>query len=184
VSSPRYDVPKAAPAPLRLVQLFVNTADHEHHREWLSDPEALETWCRAHGLPSWPPTDEDLATAKKLREALRALLRSNGGEAIDASAVAALNTTASAAILTTRLDANGRLTFVPLAPGFDGVLGELVAVVFAAMLDGTWSRLKACRQCRWSFYDYSRNHSARWCSMSICGNRTKTRAYRRRSRSS
>ena len=182
MSSPRYDVPKAAPAPLRLVQQFVNTADHEHGREWLSDPVALESWCRDHGLPSWTPTDEDLVTAKKLREALRALLRSNGGEAVDARAVAALNTTASAAILSTRLDDTGRLRFVPLAPGFDGILGALVAVVFVSIVDGTWSRLKACRQCRWSFYDYSRNHSARWCSMSICGNRTKTRAYRRRSR--
>ena len=44
-----------------------------------------------------------------------------------------------------------------------------------------WERLKACPQCGWSFYDYSRNRSATWCSMSLCGNRLKTRAYRRRS---
>jgi predicted RNA-binding Zn ribbon-like protein len=48
------------------------------------------------------------------------------------------------------------------------------------MLDGSWSRLKACRQCGWAFYDYSRNRSGSWCSMQLCGNRTKTRAYRRR----
>jgi predicted RNA-binding Zn ribbon-like protein len=48
------------------------------------------------------------------------------------------------------------------------------------MLDGTWERLKACRNCYWSFYDYSPNRSATWCSMQICGNRQKTRAYRRR----
>jgi predicted RNA-binding Zn ribbon-like protein len=48
------------------------------------------------------------------------------------------------------------------------------------MLDGSFARLKACRNCRWSFYDYSPNRSATWCSMQICGNRTKTRAYRRR----
>jgi predicted RNA-binding Zn ribbon-like protein len=50
------------------------------------------------------------------------------------------------------------------------------------MVDGSWSRLKACRNhgCRWAFYDYSRNRSASWCSMQLCGNRTKTRTYRRR----
>jgi predicted RNA-binding Zn ribbon-like protein len=48
------------------------------------------------------------------------------------------------------------------------------------MLDGSWSRLKACRNCCWSFYDYSPNRSATWCSMQLCGNRKKTRAYRRR----
>ena len=52
--------------------------------------------------------------------------------------------------------------------------------VETAMLDGSWERLKACRNCHWSFYDYSPNRSATWCSMQLCGNRKKTRAYRRR----
>ena len=43
-------------------------------------------------------------------------------------------------------------------------------------------RLKACRKesCGWVFYDHSRNRSSNWCSMTICGNRTKTTGYRRR----
>ena len=64
--------------------------------------------------------------------------------------------------------------------GRGDALDEVVAVAFGAMLDGTWGRLKACRNCHWSFYDYSPNRSATWCSMQLCGNRTKTRAYRRR----
>jgi len=40
----------------------------------------------------------------------------------------------------------------------------------------------ACRNCHWSFYDYSPNRSATWCSMQLCGNRKKTRDYRRRRR--
>jgi predicted RNA-binding Zn ribbon-like protein len=180
-SSPRYNVPKAAPAPLRLVQLFVNTSDREHEREWLSDPPALEAWCREHDVPAVAVTDADLLTARSLREALRAMLRGNGGEPVDPAAFAVVNKAAAAAILTARLDARGGLTFTPLAPGFEGTLGRLVAVAFSSMVDGTWPRLKACRQCLWSFYDYSRNRSARWCSMSLCGNRIKTRAYRLRS---
>ena len=64
----------------------------------------------------------------------------------------------------------------------DGALGELVGIVYTAMADGSWSRLKACRShlCKWLFYDRSRNRSAVWCSMAVCGNRTKTRAYRAR----
>ena len=58
----------------------------------------------------------------------------------------------------------------------------VVAIVLGAMLDGTWSRLKACRNCCWSFYDYSPNRSATWCSMQLCGNRSKTRTYRTRRR--
>jgi predicted RNA-binding Zn ribbon-like protein len=49
--------------------------------------------------------------------------------------------------------------------------------VHDAQLTGDWLRLKACRQCQYAFYDRSRNRSAAWCSMSICGNRSKNRAY-------
>ena len=48
------------------------------------------------------------------------------------------------------------------------------------MANGTWMRLRACLRCHWASYDRSRNLSSRWCSMRYCGNRTKTRAYRRR----
>jgi predicted RNA-binding Zn ribbon-like protein len=54
--------------------------------------------------------------------------------------------------------------------------------VLAARQDGTFARLKACphARCGWAFYDTSRNRSAQWCSMRICGNRTKGEAFRRR----
>ena len=79
-----------------------------------------------------------------------------------------------------------RQRLVARAPGIDGVLGDVLVVCLAAMADGSFGRLKCCRNrnCRWAFYDRSKNRSATWCSMQICGNRTKTRSYRRRSRPS
>jgi predicted RNA-binding Zn ribbon-like protein len=77
-----------------------------------------------------------------------------------------------------QLAADGTLRVGTARDALDGV----VAIALGAMLDGSWSRLKACRNCCWSFYDYSPNRSATWCSMQLCGNRTKTRAYRRRQR--
>ena len=64
------------------------------------------------------------------------------------------------------------------------------AIVVDAMGVGTWSRLKPCRShgCQWLFYDHSINRSGswctrmRWCTMSVCGNRSKARVYRRRHR--
>ena len=73
--------------------------------------------------------------------------------------------------------------FTDMVPGgLEGVLGRVLAASFTAIADGSWRRLKACRNhgCRWAFYDYSKNRSASWCSMQLCGNRTKTRAYRAR----
>src|ERR671914_23048 len=70
----------------------------------------------------------------------------------------------------------------PAAGGVDGAIGGVLAAAHAGMEEGTWRRLKACANggCAWAFYDRSRNRSSRWCSMAICGNRTKTRAYRQR----
>jgi len=58
--------------------------------------------------------------------------------------------------------------------------GRLVAALYSAMQDAGWGRLKLCRSsdCRWAFYDQSKNHSSRWCTMASCGNREKARRFR------
>ena len=184
--APRYDIPKAAPPPLRLVQSFVNTVDLEHGREWLDDPRALAALgvraaarsardavharqscvgpasCARRSAPSWPRT----GTGRGTRPRSTALTRA-----------------ARSGRLTVGFDAGGSPTLEPGARGFDGLTGRLVGVAVTAMLDGSWERLKACRNCRWAFFDESKNRSAHWCSMQLCGNRLKTRAYRRRHRS-
>jgi predicted RNA-binding Zn ribbon-like protein len=167
---PRYDLPKAAPEPLRRVQLFVNTVDLSHDREWLSG------WLEEGGVR---PTEAALTRARTVREAIRELLYENNRQPGAFDPYPVLDGAAEAARLTIDLRAQA---IVARAGGVDGALGRILAVVFGAMRDGTWPRLKACRNhdCRWAFYDYSRNRSASWCSMQLCGNRTKTRAYRRR----
>jgi predicted RNA-binding Zn ribbon-like protein len=162
--SPRYDVPKAAPEPLRQVQLFLNSTDLHNRVEWLPD------WLGAHGLAG------DEKRARELREALRSLVLANNDLPLDRAALEVVNK--AAARVSLQLDSGGNLR---LAGGRDA-LDEVMADVLGAMLDGSWARLKACRNCSWSFYDYSPNRSATWCSMQICGNRAKTRSYRRRKR--
>jgi predicted RNA-binding Zn ribbon-like protein len=171
--APRYDLPKAAPEPLRQVQRFVNTVDLSHDREW------LVAWLAEQGITFL--TDADLERARTVREALRELLFANLGGVVADGAYGALAATADRAALT--IDFDG-LALGVQAVGLDGVLGRIVVVSFQSMLDGSWGRLKCCRNhdCRWAFYDKSRNRSATWCSMQICGNRTKTRSYRLRSR--
>lgn len=180
---PKYDLPKAAPQPLRLVQQFVNTVDLEHGREWLATPAALATWCAEHGLELEGPLGaSDLRRAHEVREALRALARTNNGFDHDADAIATLNHALAASRVEPALAEDGTPRLESHARGFDAALGHVLAAALAAQLDGTWARLKPCRQCRWLFYDYSSNRSARWCSMELCGNRRKTRAYRGRRR--
>lgn len=179
--APRYDVPNAAPPPLRLVQEFVNTTDREHGREWLGSTSELAAWLRARALigPHVGVRPSDLARAVELREALRDWLVANNTGDDGAAALAVLNRAAVRTRLGVEFDDDG-VALRTRARGVDRALGQIVALVADAVRDGSWDRLKACRNCRWAFYDYSRNRSATWCSMQLCGNRLKTRAYRRR----
>jgi predicted RNA-binding Zn ribbon-like protein len=68
------------------------------------------------------------------------------------------------------------------AGGLAAGLFRLVLIMRDAQLDGTWPRLKACRNpdCRWAFYDRSHSRRGAWCDMASCGNRLKNRALRQR----
>ena len=171
-----------APGPLRLVQQFVNTYNQELPGDGIGTSEQLVAFCAEHALAlDAPVLAADVARAVELREALRLLLMANNGHPHDPAAGAVVEHAARAAQLTLQLG-DGGAALVAQAPGVDGALGEIVAVAYAAMADGSWQRLKACRRdvCQWAFYDHSRNRSGAWCAMAICGNRTKTRGYRRR----
>jgi predicted RNA-binding Zn ribbon-like protein len=165
------------------VQSFVNTVDLEHGREWLGTPAELSSWLVDNGLGG--PLElgaVDVQRAIELREALRALLRANNGDPVAADAIAAVNRAASAARLAVELEDARHVRLEPYGRGLDAALGAIVGVAVMAIVDGSWTRLKACPNCRWAFHDYSRNRSARWCSMQLCGNRLKTGDYRRRRR--
>ena len=173
-----------APGELELVRTFVNTLDVEGGVDQLADPAALERWLHRHGLLRGGPRpgEEELLAARRLREAIRTLLLGNNGVSVRKEAALVLGRTAENAGLALVFDPDGNARLEPTASGAAGALGRVLAIVVGAMADGTWTRLKACRadDCRWAFYDHARNRSRHWCSMAVCGNRTKARAYRRR----
>jgi predicted RNA-binding Zn ribbon-like protein len=174
-----------APGELERVRAFVNTVDIEEGTEELGSPGALATWLVEWGLaPSKTrATEADLAQAIELREALRAiLLAHNGGGSAAPDACRVLDDAACRAELRLRFDAHGSGSLQPRAEGVDGALGRLLAVIQSSIAQGTWARLKACREpgCEWAFYDHTKNRSGAWCSMQVCGNRAKARTYRER----
>jgi predicted RNA-binding Zn ribbon-like protein len=120
------------------------------------------------------------------REAVRRLLLSHNGGELDREAVATLDSLAAGACVHVSFGADGVPVLEPCATGVDGALGRLFAAMAHAQAEGTWERLKVCPAdtCLWAFYDFSRNHSRTWCTMSSCGNRAKARRYRRRARTS
>jgi predicted RNA-binding Zn ribbon-like protein len=172
-----------APEPLGLVQRFLNTADLEAGADELADAAGARRWLVANrllaGTDAFGEPDRELLV--EVRETLRRLAQANRERRTDAAALRRLDEHASRAPLTVELRA-GWAELVAASPGVDGAVARLLAVVFTAVRDGTWSRLKACRNdaCRWVFYDASRNRVGTWCSMAVCGNRHNVRAFRAR----
>jgi predicted RNA-binding Zn ribbon-like protein len=175
-----------APGALETVRAFVNTLDIDDAIEELARPADLVRWLAEHellgGAASARASGDDLRHATELREALRAHLLAHHGEEPDPAAVEILDAAARRARLTLRFTGPGATELQPEAAGVDGALGRLLRIVSAAIDDGTWRRLKVCPAdtCLWAFYDTSRNRSAVWCDMRVCGNRAKVRGYRER----
>ena len=176
-----------APPPLDLVQDFVNTEIPEWARDDIATPEALAVWLRGRGVLDREETvdAEAFVAARALHDALRELAYLNTlGERPSEQDRRRLTAALAVATLAVGVDSSGALAVTAAGEGANRALAHLVSIVVAAQASRDWERLKACRKesCRWLFYDGSRNHSSSWCSMSICGNRVKTAAYRRRER--
>jgi predicted RNA-binding Zn ribbon-like protein len=175
----------AAPGRLEVVRRFVNTRDIEASTDDLATPEALTRWLRDGSLlpAGTDADDDDLRRALELREALRDSMAANhSGAPVPPGAVAAINAAADRAGLALALTPDSGWVARPRSRGVDGALGEILALVARTAGEGTWRRLKVCVNdtCRWAFYDHSRAHTAKWCSMQVCGNRAKQQAWRSR----
>ncbi|MDN3356474.1 CGNR zinc finger domain-containing protein [Actinomadura sp. DC4] len=157
---------------------FVNTYDLQCDIDEFGAPSDLGGWLSEHGLaaPGARAEEADLGTAVALREGLRAAMLGHQETAARRPDLDAL-----LAALPLRMSLDGP-ALVPLHGGVRGALARVAVAVMTSAADGTWPRLKVCRatSCRWAFLDTSKNRSRTWCSMRMCGNRTKTRAYRAR----
>jgi predicted RNA-binding Zn ribbon-like protein len=176
-----------APPPLDLVQDFVNTEVPDFAHDDIATPESLASWLRARELLG--DADEvnarSFVTARAFRDVLRSLALENTiGDAPSPELRAEFDRIASDVPLRVVLGERGGLRLTPDGDGVEHALGVILVGILDAEASGVWRRMKACRKegCGWLFYDRSRNVSSNWCSMSICGNRTKTAAYRRRRR--
>jgi predicted RNA-binding Zn ribbon-like protein len=171
-----------APGRLALVQRFLNTLIHDFDIDRLSTAAKAHAWMSANALltPGASVSEADAERLRRLREGIRALAFANHGGDLDPSAVAELARTARRATLRVHFDEDAATSLVPHGRGVDAAAATLLAIVHEAQLTGEWSRLKTCRQCTYAFFDRSKNRSAAWCSMSICGNRRKNQTYRRR----
>lgn len=179
-----------APGRLELLQRFINSYNHELPRDWdrLGTARKARAWVRQKALvgSGTPISAQDAARLRELREAMRALVVANQAKRPETTSDAAPAEVVRAAARTARLriaiDDAGRTSLEAESAGVDGAIATLLGILHEAQLTGDWRRLKGCRQCGYAFFDRSKNRSAAWCAMSICGNRAKNHAYYRRRR--
>jgi predicted RNA-binding Zn ribbon-like protein len=183
---------RPAPGDLVLLQSFLNT-HFDLVGVWGADllarPEPLRSWFASRGLVSdgtRRPSPAELQRVIAVREGLRELARRNRepNVAHDPATLARMNEATAMVSLGLQLGPE-RLVLSSRGEGnIDVAVGTLLVIAVQAMIDGRWRRLKACPgdHCGWVFYDHSRNNSSRWCSMAVCGGRTKARSRYRRQR--
>lgn len=168
------------PAHAELLACYANTIDAPDR---LADTDGLASWLAEHELapPSSRANERDLALARRLRDLLRdAMVRH-----LEAGPAPQPDLDDLSRDLPLRVSFAGPLpTLVPATTGVPAGLAALLVAITEAAHDGSWERLKLCRaeDCRYAYHDESKNHSRAWCAMGDCGNRAKTRAYRRRRR--
>ena len=176
---------------LALLYDFANSLDLRRYVEHgaahdpgdeLATPAQLEDWLRARGLlkKGAQVSRVEHREALQLRDALRTFLAASPADRT--STVGPLAVSAARFPLEVAPSGDRALDLRPVAGRATSGLGH-VLVQLLRISDGGWlERVKTCDsdECRWVFYDRSKPSNRRWCSSELCGNREKTRTYRRR----
>jgi predicted RNA-binding Zn ribbon-like protein len=165
---------------------FLNTTpmvEGELQDQLQSDADVLRTLTRL----GWPARFEGaglLAAARSLREEIRQLIeRRKAKKPLD---LARLNTFLAQASshLNLRQESKGSLALARVwecrTP--QQALAPLAEAAADLLANGDFHLIRRCESeacVRW-FYDRTRSHRRRWCSMASCGNRNKVAAFRKR----
>ncbi|HEY7125009.1 MAG TPA: CGNR zinc finger domain-containing protein [Ktedonobacterales bacterium] len=177
-----------APGTLEVVRTFLNTwlipNDTREPTDELESPSAMQrfysTWFRDAGATEAHIVPE---LVRQLRADLRGILGTGDALALNEwlfrqpVAVRLVPGTEGAPILMYR----------PVEGRGCQLCAEILALVVEAIAGNTWTRLKACPDCQWVFYDHTKNKNKVWCLMTAsgpqgrsCGSISKVRSFRAR----
>ena len=175
--------------------------------EWLEHGEDLLAWLQEAGLigesvvdklrsqVSPEALDKVAAQARELREWWRGIVSCYAGQALPEVPMAELEPL-NRLLRSDRhyqqlyvLDSAADASHGPLGlqiqrqwQSADQLLLPLATVMAELLVQADFRQIKNCEgpSCPLWFYDVSKNHRRRWCSMAVCGNRAKAAAHRQR----
>ncbi len=173
--------------------------------DWLDDGEGYLSWLeqahlvpgdvvrnmRARALPG--ELDEIADQARSLREWFRGFVGRHKGRHLTAEALAELaplnpllarDETFGRIILSSTGQRRFRLEVLRRWREPDALLLPVAEALADLVCAEDFSHVKTCEgpACTLLFADHTRGHARRWCSMAICGNRSKQAAHRQRIR--
>ena len=175
-------VPKAEFVAGRLSLAFCNTVALPDAADRCADAESFAAWAArgGHPLPA-PPDEAALADFLALRETLGAIFSELViGCDPPAAALAALGRAAQPPALVWDSGAHRAVAVA----GTSDPLGELKQAIVADAIDlltgEAQFRIKRCpaADCRWFFFDTTKNGRRRWCAMGDCGVKDKVGRFR------
>lgn len=143
----------------------------------------LNNWQLTAPLPM--PAEEVLAM-RHFRDGLHALtIKLAGGGQMEEADWQLLNEHLAQDQVIRRLSGEPgdiRLQYVPVTEGWRHVRAEVAASFGDTLLHGEASRIRVCDNpdCRWFFYDDTRNRTKKYCEDKTCGNLMKVRRFRAR----
>ena len=153
--------------PVDLIVRFINTVDIESGSDALDTVDGWRSWLSVQGLDGYfgPQTPQHLGQARELRDDLRAM--ASGEQCVQVRQIG----------IQVALTREGEVEL-----SSETAVGLIAAAAAKVAIERRLDRVKICPadNCRWAFYDTSRNRSRQWCSMEVCGNRAKARAHRER----
>jgi hypothetical protein len=184
---------QVAPGTLEVVRTFLNTwwipNDTREPTDELVSLEAMRQF-----YSTWfgkPGGDSEISIVPELVQRLRADLRNTLGK----SEVLVLSNWLTLQPVEVGLSQDEvgmpRLHYRVASSATCQLCAEVLALVVEAISRSTWTRLKACPDCQWVFYDHTKNRNKVWCLMTAsgpqgrsCGSISKVRSFRQRQKAS
>jgi predicted RNA-binding Zn ribbon-like protein len=157
----------------------------DERADLLTDVAALGRWLSAARLPSEAADDEALAEARRLRGAVRdAAGALADGQPVPGAALDTLNgllrrRTGYEQVEPADGDRRYARRFVDTSPAAVRLLAPVADAAARLLTEADPARVRRCEnpRCIRFYYDTSKNHTRRWCSMAACGNRAKAAAH-------
>lgn len=155
---------------------------------WHSGEDVLG-WLGRHGIAPGDghgqlDLDALLARGRTLRSLVRSLIeqRKQGSLGDIAALDAYLRAYVSAPHLARDSEGGLTLTRQASAEPVASMLGPLAEATAQLLVDGDFDLVKQCQhpECVLWFYDRTKAHKRRWCSMALCGNRHKAAQFRKK----